>query len=295
LRNIRDNFRKELQLPKNVTSGQGARKRRKYIYFYQLLFLLPIMQQRDRSGNITPPSSANESEPQDITTRNEMGEGSHAKNATYYRQQKKRSKTTYEESLLEIIKEKVETILMKINLFLMSLVPSFKKLNDEQKFVAKVEFLNIMRRITFCQSPCHVSNKPQFQSYSNLPGPSAHTSYIGTLPSIKIPSETHHKVCNDFQHQHNKSIQNPYSKFTPSPQHSTSTNRSTPLAHMSSSDGNSLSPLTDSELYELHYISCKSKCNVYAICRQTQLSTRWYANLLNVEIYDTLRTHYILI
>jgi len=63
------------------------------------------MQQRHTSGNITPPPSANGSEPQD-TTGNEMGEGSHAKNATYCRQQKKRSKTTYEEFLLEIIKEK---------------------------------------------------------------------------------------------------------------------------------------------------------------------------------------------
>ena len=72
-RNIRDNFRKELQLQKMVTSGQGARKRRKYIYFDQLLFLLPIMKQRDTSGNITPPPIANESEPQDITTGNEMG------------------------------------------------------------------------------------------------------------------------------------------------------------------------------------------------------------------------------
>ena len=26
------------------------------------------------------------------------------------------------------------------------------------------------------------------------------------------------------------------------------------------------------------------KCNVYTMCRQTQLSTRWYANLLNVNL-----------
>jgi hypothetical protein len=84
----------------------------------------------------------------------------------------------------------------------MSLVPSFKKLNDEQKFVAKVEFLDVMRRITFYQPLYHVSNPPQFQSYSNLPGTSAHTSYTETLPSVKIPSGTHHKICNDFQHQH---------------------------------------------------------------------------------------------
>ena len=138
---------------KNVTSGQGVRKRRKYIYFYQLLFLLPIMQQRDTSGNITPPPSANESETQDITTGNEMGEGSHEKNTTYCGQQKKRSKTTNEESLLEIIKEKSRDDIDEDKSFLMSLVPSFKKLNDEQKFVAKVEFLNVMRRVTFCQAP----------------------------------------------------------------------------------------------------------------------------------------------
>jgi hypothetical protein len=133
-----------------VTSGQGARKRRKYIYFDQLL---PIMQQRETSGNITPLPSANESEPQDITTGNEMGEGSRAKNATYCRQQKKRSKTTDEESLLEIIKGKSRDDIDEDKSFLMSLVPSFKKLNDEYKFVAKVEFLNVMRRITFCQPP----------------------------------------------------------------------------------------------------------------------------------------------
>src|SRR5215469_11165412 len=191
------------------------------------------MQQQDTLSNITPPPSANESEPQDITTGNEMEEGSHAKNATYYRQQKKRSKTTYEESLLEIIKEKSRDDIDEDKYFLMSLVPSFKKLNDEQKFVAKVKFLNVMRRITFCQPPYHVSSPPQLQSYSNLPGPSAHTSHIGTLPSVKIPSVTHEKVSNDFQHQHNQSS---------SPQHSDSTNSSTPHAYMSPSDGNCLSP-----------------------------------------------------
>jgi hypothetical protein len=80
--NIHNNFRKELQLQKKGTSGQGARKRRKYIYFDVLLFLLPIMQQRDTSGNVTPPPSANESEPQEITAGTEMGEGSHATNDT---------------------------------------------------------------------------------------------------------------------------------------------------------------------------------------------------------------------
>jgi len=84
-------------------------------------------------------------------TENEIGEGSSHAHTTYYRQQKKRSKPTYEEYLLEVIKEKSREDIDEEKSFLMSLVPSFKKLNDEQKFVAKVEFLNVMRRITLCK------------------------------------------------------------------------------------------------------------------------------------------------
>jgi len=141
-------------------------------------------------------------------------------------------------NLLEIIKGKSRDNIDEDKPVLMSLVPSFKKLNDEQKFIAEVEFLNVMMHITFCQRPYHDSNPPQFPSYSNLPGPSAHTSYIGILPSVKIPSGTYRKVCNDFQRQHNQSPKNSYSEFTPSPQQSTSTSSSTPLAHMSPSDRN---------------------------------------------------------
>jgi hypothetical protein len=58
---------------------------------------------------------------------------------------------------MEIIKETSRCDIDEDKSFLMSLVTSFKKLNDEKKFVAKVEFLNVMRRITFCQPPYHVS------------------------------------------------------------------------------------------------------------------------------------------
>ena len=76
----------------------SCKKRRNYIYFDHLLFLLPIMQQRDTSGNNNLPPSVNESEAED-TTGNRVGERSHAKDAVY-RPQKKDSKTTCEKSLL---------------------------------------------------------------------------------------------------------------------------------------------------------------------------------------------------
>jgi hypothetical protein len=38
------------------------------------------------------------------------------------------------------------------------------------------------------------------------------------------------------------------------------------------------------EVRRPRFMSNKSKCNVYAICRKTQFSTRWYANLLNINL-----------
>ena len=95
-----------------------------------------------------------------------------------------------------------------------------------------VSDINYVQEHNILSTPYHVSSPLQFLSYSNLPGPSAHSSYTGILPSVKIPSGTHHKFCNDFQRQHNQPPQNPYSEFTPSPQHSTSTSSSSPLTHV---------------------------------------------------------------
>jgi hypothetical protein len=68
----------------------------------------------------------------------------------------------------------------------MSLVPSLKKLNDGQKFIAKVEFLNITRHIKFCPPLCHVTNPHHFLSYSNLPGLSSHTHICLKYPVLKF-------------------------------------------------------------------------------------------------------------
>lgn len=108
-KNIRDNFRNEVRLQKKLASGQGAVKRRKFICCDQ--FFLQTMQERGTSGNVSPTPSVNESEAQDVTSGHHVGEGLHAKDATY-RQQKKRCRATHEESFIEL-----EIILVKTNLF----------------------------------------------------------------------------------------------------------------------------------------------------------------------------------
>ena len=54
----------------------------------------------------------------------------------------------------------------------------------------------------------------------------------------------------------------------------------------------SISMVKREDSFEVRHPRCvsnKSKCNVYAICRQTQPSTRWYANLLNVNLIYMFR------
>ncbi|XP_048505621.1 uncharacterized protein LOC105684590 isoform X2 [Athalia rosae] len=46
-RNIRDYFMKELKLQRSQKSGPAARKRKKYIYFDQLYFLLPTVENKN--------------------------------------------------------------------------------------------------------------------------------------------------------------------------------------------------------------------------------------------------------
>jgi hypothetical protein len=200
----------------------------------------------------------NEAE-EDITTGRQVGGVANA-NETTDRRRKKCSKNTYEERLLEIIIERNRDDIAENKSFLLSLVPSFKKFSDEQKFIAKVEFLNVMRRVSLSQpqypfSNPHLSNTyfpPNFPPSSNPPGPPSQNSNIGIRSSVQIPSQTHHSFPQQFQPPNTESLPSSYFGFRSSPEQSASTNSSSTLTHMSPSDGSNMSPLSDTELFELH-------------------------------------------
>lgn len=64
---------------------------------------------------------------------------------------KKVPQKSYEESLLHILKQKrdEDREIDEDKYFLLSLLPSFKKMNEDQKFFVRTEFLNVMRRVRF--------------------------------------------------------------------------------------------------------------------------------------------------
>jgi hypothetical protein len=58
-----------LDAQKNVPSVEGRRKRRKYLYFDQILFLLPHVEDQTTHSNLSTPS--NENEEDEDTSREE--------------------------------------------------------------------------------------------------------------------------------------------------------------------------------------------------------------------------------
>jgi len=57
----KDVFQEGLNSQKNAASGEGSRKRRKYLYFDQLLFLLPHIEDRETQSNLNTLNDEEES------------------------------------------------------------------------------------------------------------------------------------------------------------------------------------------------------------------------------------------
>ena len=85
----------------------------------------------------------------DVRTENEQGSsGGTSRTFTCQKQQCEINtlwKINYEQQLLDILKEKSEQT-DDDKTFSFSRVPTFKKLNDDQKYWAKIEVLGIIRR-----------------------------------------------------------------------------------------------------------------------------------------------------
>ncbi|CAG5000677.1 unnamed protein product [Parnassius apollo] len=94
-KNLRACFSRELRSQKDVKSGQAAPKRKRYVYFNKLLFLVPSMEPvRETSSNVTSLDKEAISENDSSTPA-----------ITRPTKEKKKNKS-YEESLLDILRDK---------------------------------------------------------------------------------------------------------------------------------------------------------------------------------------------
>lgn len=183
--NLRTCFRRELNAQKNTKSGQAAIKRRRYVYFEQLLFLLSCVENRETDSNLTEENSPEIDEDDD-----EVGPST----STRIPKRKKRANlpkhTDLDEALLKALNE--PRVDEDIN-FALSLIPSLQNLTAEEKLDAKIGILNVFKQIRIArqstsQSSCN-NNILQHRGV-NILSPQPLQAYTTTSTPSPISPQT---------------------------------------------------------------------------------------------------------
>ncbi|XP_050355067.1 uncharacterized protein LOC126776517 isoform X2 [Nymphalis io] len=134
-RNLRDTFKRQLANEKKVRQGYNIKKKT-YVYFKHMLFLLPHV-------------SSSENEASDSVVEPKLNE--------YFNKREKRKATLKNKDEEKVKRKKFASPTLSESVeqeeidedrhFLMSLVPSFRKMSDDEKLSAKVRILKVIKDI----------------------------------------------------------------------------------------------------------------------------------------------------
>lgn len=176
---------------RKTISGQGAKKRRKYIHFDALLFLVPFVKGRETSSNVSHSeeqelsrgisSNIQEGNSTSVPTVDEMARPVRPNKS------KKQNVTSYETALLNILQTKQNDELNEDKNFAFMLVPMLGKLNGEQKHYATVEILNVMWNARYFNPPPQPAYGDPFQR-QHQPAPSQVQSTYGQTANQHLHS-----------------------------------------------------------------------------------------------------------
>ncbi|KAF6213065.1 hypothetical protein GE061_010779 [Apolygus lucorum] len=153
--NLRSCFSRELRQQKTHKSGKGAKKRRKYIYFDKLLFLLPSIEDKQTTSTLDPQDEVSDHEkiggPPPVET---LSTGRPPKRKT---PEPKNQNDDFQNSLLNLLREKKSLDDDEDVLFALSLVPTMKSLDDFTKFDLKLKIMELLKSAKW---PQHVRQHP---------------------------------------------------------------------------------------------------------------------------------------
>jgi hypothetical protein len=110
------------------------------MYFDQMLFLLPHLEDRETHSNLSDDRSQHEGD----ANSSQEEQKKRPRNL-----RKTRNEMSYEEALLQILRQinMDDSNVDEDKCFLLSLLPSFSQFNDDQKYLARMEILKIMRHV----------------------------------------------------------------------------------------------------------------------------------------------------
>lgn len=132
-KHIRDNFRRELQ-------GKCGKKRKRYRYYNQLTFLIPHVKESIPSASNTSTETV-----RDSFSPQRAKYSPSASQSTLRRDQQ--NQAHIEEEILKFLKNDIIEP-DEDRTFCMSLIPSLKKMDNITKLTAKIEMLNIIRKLS---------------------------------------------------------------------------------------------------------------------------------------------------
>ncbi|XP_053983865.1 uncharacterized protein LOC128879069 [Hylaeus volcanicus] len=178
--NLRSCFTRELKLQKTDKSGRISNRRRKYMYYDQLLFLLPSIKHRTIEHNVDSQIIVDEEFESQDSGSQESNVCSKPSTSQYKNGSinlKKKKSTNFEEALLNILQKEVD----EDTNFVLSLVPTLRSLTEDEKFQAKIQILDVFRQIkrnraTKQFSPDSNNISHNFSQEQNIPTPLLHIS-----------------------------------------------------------------------------------------------------------------------
>lgn len=168
-KSLRDSFNRELKTLKKVETGKGASKRKKYLYFEQLLFLEPLAQQRQTTTNL---EAGDVDENADIAENIRMEVSASSSNT-----KQKKKKSDKEDEIIKVLQQRIigseEANNVKNisqdedTLFCLSLVGDLKKIVDDMKTDAKCEVLQVLSKYKRLSAPVY-GHSSQTVQHNNL-------------------------------------------------------------------------------------------------------------------------------
>ncbi|KAF9415541.1 hypothetical protein HW555_006860 [Spodoptera exigua] len=155
-KNLRDSFAKELAMQRRK-SGQGVIKKRKYIHFDSMMFLVPSLRQKETSTNTESTSQGNnsielaENQRKYKKHRKDLAQTKSNQASSYQRPSKsQKNEKVDEQNLPNFFKGTVNTcdeyVYDEDINFSQMIVPMLRKLDDDQKHYAKVEIMNVLQK-----------------------------------------------------------------------------------------------------------------------------------------------------
>lgn len=134
-RNLRDTFKREVEIERKIREGRKIKKK-VYVYYSHMSFLLPHIQ----SGDSEP--EERELPPLATSPRGKKTKFKHRPGAI------KRKSFDVPVSNTSVYLEEID----EDKHFLMSLIPSFKKMTEDEKLSAKVDILKVIKGVRSCSS-----------------------------------------------------------------------------------------------------------------------------------------------